>query len=726
MAEAALPEGLVARPATDKQARATTLRLLQVLAAAALLLPLLFFVFGSWLSYRATWALANERIARSLDVMQEQALRVFQSMNLALETIDDLVANRSPAEIEADAARLHQRLRQILGTLPEVQSIWIFGPTGYPQVISREYPAPASTYYGDQDYFIVPRDGPAGVYIGGIHQSVTGGEPYFTFNRARHDADGKFAGAIEMSLLPSDFSRFYSQLVSSGGLQFAMVRADGTMLTRFPVTARDVRLDAHSGFSRAVATTPAGGFYTTASEVDNLERRIGFSRLPGFQVYVVAGIETAQIRDEWMGGMTSYLIFGIPATALLFGALIVVLQRTKRLYAEQDRREAAEAAMRQSQRLDAIGHLTGGVAHDFNNLLTIIIGNLEIAQRQLESWTEGAQIKLERRLDSAMQGARRAATMTKRLLAFSRQQPLNPAPLDINRLLNALADFLRRALGEQISLEIIGGGGVWPAEADANELETAILNLAVNARDAMTDGGKLTIEASNSYLGETYCREHQDVRPGQYVEIAVTDNGTGMTKDVSERAFEPFFTTKQFGQGTGLGLSQVYGFVKQSGGHVKIYSEAGEGTTIKIYLRRFVGQYVPQEEIKSEPCRGRPGECVLVVEDDADVRSYAVETLGELGYDVLEAADAKEALGLIDKSRTISLLLTDVVMPGMNGRKLADEARQRQPALKVVFMTGYSRNAIVHQGRLDPGVELVQKPLTSEHLAAAIRKVLDN
>jgi CheY-like chemotaxis protein len=324
-----------------------------------------------------------------------------------------------------------------------------------------------------------------------------------------------------------------------------------------------------------------------------------------------------------------------------------------------------------------------------------------------------------------MHGAQRAATLTRRLLAFSRQQPLDPTSLDLNRVLNGLSDFLRQALGEAVSLEIVGSGGVWPVEADRAELETTILNLAVNARDAMPDGGKLTIEASNSYLDDAYCRQHSDIQPGQYVQISVTDTGAGMTKQVMDRAFEPFFTTKQSGQGTGLGLSQVYGFVKQSGGHVKIYSEIGEGTTVKIYLPRSAGRYSPREATKSETARARPGECILVVEDDDDVRSYVVETLGGLGYDVLEAAGASEALRLLEQHKAVSLLLTDVVMPGTNGRKLADEAKQRQPALKVAFMTGYSRNAIVHQGRLDGGVALIQKPLTSELLAATIRKVLD-
>jgi signal transduction histidine kinase/CheY-like chemotaxis protein len=723
MADAALPDDAAAKLSRERRARITTLRLLQGLAACALVVPALFFVFGGWLSYKSTQALSDERIAGSLDVLQEHALKVFQSMNLAIDTIGEVLGDKSNAEIAAEEPQLHRRLREVQNALPEVQSIWIFGPAGHPQVITRETPAPREQDYSEEDYFTGPRDA-QGIYIGGMHQSASGGKPYFTFDRARRDAGGNFIGVIEMSLLGSDFTRFYSQLVDSPGLQFLLTRTDGVVLARFPQDNNELRLSSTGGFQHNIAANPDGGFYTAAGSNDRIERRIGYRRVPGLPLYVLAGIETSQIRSEWFDEFSSYLIFGIPAAALLFGALIVVLQRTKRLYDEQDRREAAESLMRQTQRLDSIGHLTGGVAHDFNNLLTIIIGNLDIAQRQLRSWTDDGQVKLGQRLDSAMQGAQRAATLTKRLLAFSRQQPLNPAPLDPIQLLNGLSDFLRRTLGEMVSLEI-AGDGVWPVEADAAELEAAVINLAVNARDAMPDGGKLTIEASNIHLDEEYCRRNTEARPGDYVQIAVTDSGVGMSRDVAARAFEPFFTTKQTGHGTGLGLSQVYGFVKQSGGHVKIYSEQNEGTTVKIFLPRFAGKYAPPLKSESKAQRGQPGECILVVEDDAEVRAYVVEALGGLGYDVLHAPDAEQALALLGQHNTVRLLLTDVVMPGTNGRMLADEAQRRQPSLKVVFMTGYSRNAIVHQGRLDPGVDLIQKPITTEQLAAAIRRTLD-
>jgi len=517
-------------------------------------------------------------------------------------------------------------------------------------------------------------------------------------------------------------------MANSPGQQYGLVRDDGYILARYPSIAPGApdRFDAHSGFRDLIERDPNGGVYTSVSEVDAVERRYAVRRLPGAPLYVQSGVATSAIRQEWIAYMAPHLIFGIPATILLFSALFLVLRRTQRLYAEIDQRNLAEDSLRQAQKMESIGQLTGGVAHDFNNLLTIIIGNLEMAKRQAADWQDrSAQARLTKRIDNAVQGATRAASLTKRLLAFSRQQTLNPAVVDVNRLLTGSADFLQRAIGEEISLEIVGGAGLWTVEVDQTELEAAILNLAVNARDAMPEGGKLTIEASNSYLDEAYCRLNAGVSSGQYVQISVSDTGAGMSKETIERAFDPFFTTKQAGQGTGLGLSQVYGFVKQSGGHVKIYSEVGEGTTIKIYIPRLVGSARAVAEAIARPRAGEREETILVTEDDAEVRGYVTETLEGLGYTVLSAGAAEEALLYISDGAKVDLLLTDVVMPGANGRKLALEAQERQSGLKVLFMSGYSRNAIVHQGRLDPGVALLQKPLTSQMLAAAVRKVLD-
>jgi PAS domain S-box-containing protein len=409
----------------------------------------------------------------------------------------------------------------------------------------------------------------------------------------------------------------------------------------------------------------------------------------------------------------------------LIGFAKVTRDITERHQAQQMIEQARER-LTQAQKMEAIGQLTGGVAHDFNNLLMIILGNLETAQRQLGTLTESAASRLQRVIGNAMRGAQRAAMLTQRLLAFSRRQPLSPRALDVNKFIAGAVDFLQRSLGEAVNVEAVGGAGLWHIEVDLNQLEASLLNLAVNARDAMPDGGKLTIETSNAFLDQDYCRANPEVLPGQYVLVAVTDNGTGMSKDVAEHAFEPFFTTKVVGEGTGLGLSQVYGFVKQSGGHVKIYSELGEGTTVKIYLPRLAGAVQLEEPTGTDAGSEGLGETILVVEDDGDVRAYIVEVLRGLNYDVLEAHDANSALGMFERNGVrIDLLLTDVVLPGVNGRELAREMQLRRADIKVLFMTGYSRNAIIHQGRLDPDVELIQKPITQAELALRIRDLLD-
>jgi PAS domain S-box-containing protein len=402
----------------------------------------------------------------------------------------------------------------------------------------------------------------------------------------------------------------------------------------------------------------------------------------------------------------------------------------QRVADEVQERMKVEAALRQAQKMEAIGQLTGGVAHDFNNLLTVIIGGLETIERQLEKLPDGPEIaRMRRARNMAVQAANRSATLTARLLAFSRRMPLDPKPIDANRLVGGLADLLQRTLGETIALETIAAAGLWRAQADPGELENALVNLAVNARDAMPKGGRLTIETGNASLDEAYVSAmNEPVQPGQYVLIAVSDTGTGMDKETLDRVFEPFFTTKEVGKGTGLGLSQVYGFVRQTGGHIRIYSELGHGTTVKIYLPRLHGpdDLAEAGEAAAEKIADGGKETILVVEDHEDLRAYSSGVLRELGYHVLEAGSGPAALTLFSRNPDIDLLFTDVVLPdGMSGRQLADEVLRRRPDLKVLFTTGYTKNAIVHNGRLDPGVQLINKPFTYAALAAKVRSVLD-
>jgi signal transduction histidine kinase len=410
------------------------------------------------------------------------------------------------------------------------------------------------------------------------------------------------------------------------------------------------------------------------------------------------------------------------ATIMSTNAALVEANQKARQDAE--RRERLEGQLRQSQKMEAVGQLTGGIAHDFNNMLAVVIGSLNLLKRRLARGEDDFMTFI----DGALDGAERAATLTHRLLAFSRQQPLAPQPIDANKFVAGMADMVRRTLGDAINVETVLAGGLWRTYADPGQLESAILNLAVNCRDAMPDGGNITVETANASLDDEYSARHVDVPAGQYVLVSVTDTGCGMPPEVIAQAFDPFFSTKSVGKGTGLGLSQVLGFVKQSGGHAKIYSEIGQGTAIKIYLPRFFGN---DDEILSVLPRtdqipiGQNSEVVLVVEDEERMLRITVEAFRELQYTVLHASSPTAALQTVESHPEITLLFTDVVMPEMNGRILADEATRRLPHLKVLFTTGFSRNAVIHNNVLDRDVNFLAKPFTVEQLAFKVRGVLD-
>jgi signal transduction histidine kinase/ActR/RegA family two-component response regulator len=392
-----------------------------------------------------------------------------------------------------------------------------------------------------------------------------------------------------------------------------------------------------------------------------------------------------------------------------------------KLLGEMERREQTEEQLRQIQKLEAVGQLTGGIAHDFNNMLAVVMSSLRLIARRLER----GETQVQELIEGGLQSVDRAAILTRRLLAFARQQSLSPREINANRLLADMEDMLRRTLRENITIETVLAGGLWRTYADPSALENAIINLAANARDAMPDGGKLTIETANAHLDEAYAAKHGDVAAGQYVMIAATDTGCGMTAQIASRAFDPFFTTKPVGEGTGLGLSQVFGFIKQSGGHVSIYSEVGTGTTIKLYLPRLLVQSEGAvARSYSSPHRIGSKELILVVEDDDKVRELTVQLLRELNYATIDAECGQTALRLLDGHPDVKVLLTDVVMPDMNGRKLAEEALKRRPELRILYTTGYTRNAIVHNGVLDPDVQLLAKPFTIESLAQKLDEIL--
>lgn len=458
-------------------------------------------------------------------------------------------------------------------------------------------------------------------------------------------------------------------------------------------------------------------FYTEADRAAGLPR---------------VGLETATREGRWehegqrvrKDGTTFWAHVVIDAIrdddSKLVGFAKVTRDITERREAEAAL-QAAQATMIRSQKLEAIGQLTGGVAHDFNNLLQVISGNLQLLSKDI-----AGNVRAEMRVQSALAGVARGSKLASQLLAFARRQPLEPRVVNVGRLLKGMDEMLRRALGGEIEVETVVAGGLWNSLVDPDQLENAVLNLAINARDAMNGEGRLTIEASNAFLDDEYVRQHDEVSAGQYVMIAVTDTGTGIPPDVLERVYEPFFTTKSEDKGTGLGLAMVYGFLKQSGGHVKIYSEVGAGTTVKLYFPREVAS---EDSLIATPTGELQGgeETILVVEDDDEVREVAVSMLTELGYRVVKARDAASALVVVDSGISIDLIFTDVMMPGaLRSPDLARKAKERLPNVAVLFTSGYTQNAIVHGGRLDPGVELLAKPYTREALARKVRHVLAN
>ena len=415
------------------------------------------------------------------------------------------------------------------------------------------------------------------------------------------------------------------------------------------------------------------------------------------------------------------------------GALIRELrERTEELAEETRVRKDAQAILAQTQKMESIGQLAGGIAHDFNNLMTVVIGNLDWAERRLAKSETQEAAPVAKPLAAAMQGARRATALTQRLLAFSRQQVLSPQQVDLNRMVGGLSEMLTRTVGETIAVETVLGSGLWPTFVDPSQLENAIVNLVVNARDAMPEGGKITIETANASLDEAYTRQFGDVTPGQYVLLSVTDTGTGIAPENLSKVLEPFFTTKGNSIRTGLGLAMIYGFVKQSKGHIRLYSELGHGTTAKIYLPRMLAPARTESVPAAAPEAGasiplaRAGEVVLTVEDDTDVLDSTVPLLRELGYSVLAARSGPEALMQLGGSGRVDILFTDVVLPqGMNGRALANQAAAVRPGLPVLFTTGYARNAIIHDGRLDADVQFLPKPYTQVELAQKLRAVID-
>jgi len=698
-------------------ARHAAIRLLKLMMAASLVLPAVLFAFAATVSYRNFEQVSDERIARSIDILHEHALKVFQTVERSFAEIDEILRSMSDDDIRANENMLHVRLKRIAEAMPQLQGIAIMDRNGHALVSSNLVLVPKDLDFSSRDYFQAQLGGSAGTYVSDVHSPRLGGLTtyFFALSQRRPSADGEFNGVISIALLPKYFEDFYGRMGRSDGSYFGMVRADGSFLARLPVpTDRLSKLDERSQFRTSVARGLERYVFSADSQIDGIDRRIGYRKLAGFPVYVLSGVEKSAITAEWLGYMSSHLIFGLPATAFLFAGLALALRRTRRLYDEADRREAAEGALRQAQRLEALGQLTGGVAHDFNNLLMIISGSVARLRADL------TDAKYTRIFDMIATATQRGETLTRQLLTYSRQQTLTPQVIDMSERLPLIRDLLTRSLSSDIDIKVDVPNGICAIRVDPGEFELAILNLAVNAKDAMPNGGTLSIRAKAVTLkGEA----SEDGLSGDYVAIRVADTGHGVPAEILTRVFEPFFTTKEVGKGTGLGLSQVYGFARQSGGTATISSAEGRGTAITIYLPR--SHDAPDVASPQPPARPQPDGAgtVLLVEDNADVAEVGAGYLRQLGYQVRSVVNAQAAIAALRLDANVDLVFSDILMPGsMNGLDLSREIGERFPGIPVLLTTGYSASA---QDAVRQGVVVLQKPYDLEGLRRNIREAIE-
>ena len=713
-------------------------RPLRLLLIGSAVLPAALFAFIAWQFYQQQQVDARDRLERTLGMIQEHAVKVFETFAISERYLEEVFRHVSDDDIQANEAAFSARIRSMLQGIPQIRDLWVIDAHGHPLVSGTIYPMPRNLELADRDYFKA--------HLGGNEVENYVSEPvvarlaqfsFFAVTRKRLTEEGRFNGVYLVSISPDYFVDFYSRLPRAQSSVAALVRGDGTILARYPDISKSVeRLSPNSPVLQALRAGATEGVVEGISSFDKAQRVFAFKKLPNMDVMVITGIEQSQIRADWVRSISAHLLFGIPATIAMFALGMIALRRSQReasahaqLRAETARRQITEQALQQAQKMEAVGRLTGGIAHDFNNLLTAIGGNIDLAARRLNPPDE----RIIRTLNAARQASQRAATLVQRLLAFSRQHPQEVRAVDINRLVQGMSELLHRTLSEGVTIETVLGSGLWKCAIDPNQLENAIINLAVNARDAMPNGGRLTIETANAFLDDAYAvRAGGDFKPGQFIMVAVSDTGTGITPEVRDKIFEPFFTTKAVGSGSGLGLSMVYGFVKQSGGHVQVYTEPGEGTSFKLYFPRLPDDTtVPAWEAPADslvtaaqPVSQR--ERILLVEDDEDVRRYVAEALRDLGYRVETAPQASTALTLLETDTPFDLLFTDVVLPGgMNGRQLAERARELRPDLRVLFATGYTRNAIIHHGRLDADVNLLVKPFTPDALERKLRQIFE-
>ena len=699
--------------------------LLKVLLAGCLLLPTALFVIASWLDYRSAYADAYRGLERSADVAREQAAKVIDESSQVGDRVTDLLRGMDAADVHRSEQSLHDAFASIVLRRPQVEGVLVVGIDGHPLAAAGIYPVPTDVDVHERDYFHEVVEHAAPLFLSKVDLGSVSQTAFIALAMPWTGVDGTLRGVIDVSVPPSLFEDFYAALGGDGadsrdGSVITMARGDGQLLVRYPpLPSSGTTLAPPDGtFMQAIAARPDAGTFIGRSLDTSVTRLFAYRKVQDLPVWIVAGRARRVVILSWLETIGGHLMFGVPATLALVAISWTALVRTGReeralsqARHEIQRRERAEEALLRSQRLEAVGQMTGGVAHDFNNLLTIILGSAELLERRPDDVA-----RVRRVAGQIMLAAKRGGDITQQLLAFSRRQFVNPQTVNLNTCLLEFKPLLERASNESIRVELDLQPHLHSARLDPGHFEAAILNLVGNARDAMPGGGRIRITTCNQRVEDDGAT---DLAPGDYVRVDVSDTGTGMDATTAAKAFEPFFTTKGIGEGTGLGLSQVYGFAKQAGGDSRIVSIPGEGTTVQLLLPRTnEGEPAPAEA--SSPRKAEPGEVVLVVEDEPNVLATTVESLRDLGYTTITATTAQSALDRLREADRVDVLFSDITMPGgMDGLQLSTEARRVRPQLRVLLTSGYASGQV-----RQADVALLTKPYDRSQLAKELSAVL--
>ena len=720
------------------------------LLAVSILLPLVLFALAAFQNKQDVERAAVRHVERNVRILHEQALKVFDTQELMIDQLNGRVRKLDWTD-RAAVEDLHSQLAHLQALLPQVATISITDADGHLRATSRVGPVDPGLDLSDRDYFqaLEAHDTPRPLISRGVIGRLSH-EPVFNIAaRLQGPVEGRFIGVIVVSIDEAYFTSFYRQNEHDAGRMFVLAHEDGSVLASEPHMS-SVKLPTTTLLHLALEGPKAGPFVRPAV-IDGARRIVAYERAAPYPVIVGYGVPWKAALEPWWRNMWAYgLVAALSSLALLGvsgfairrialeGAATVRWRRAaSRLETEMGERAKIEEQLRQSQKMEAVGRLTGGIAHDFNNLLTVVIGSLDLLSRRMIE----AEPRQKTLIANAVDGAQRAAALTSRLLAFSRQHPLDPEVLDANATIGGMSSLLQRTLGENVAVDLKLCDGLWTTFVDPNQLENAILNLSVNAVDAMPKGGTLTIETANAVLDPAYCANHAELAPGEYVMVAVADTGTGMSAEVVAHAFEPFFTTKPVGKGTGLGLSQVYGFARQSRGHAAIDTVPGQGTAIKIYMPRRAAAAAVETAPVMAPAEIVPAARnakILIVEDDDLVRAFSTAALRDAGYTVVEAATGPDGLNGLRLNPDVALLFTDIVLKGpINGRELADQVAVLRSDLPVLFTTGYTKERLLQEvrdaDRAGAGgagdarfadVTFIAKPFTAAALTAKIAGLL--